>query len=493
MDASAQGKIFEKANGCANVILAATAVASFGVWFYCIYYYVWTGIRQFNSALDIALFLSLLPAVALLALAALRLSPARKISATLIWSSTLASIYALEALFALRPSLLGDTGLDTATGNKYERRQMAAGFGVKFDTRDLIEVLIDAKARGVDAVPAVFPAALLEQQPGGSLKSAVRIKNREVLPLGGVSNKISVLCNESGEYTVYQSDEHGFHNPKGLWKSDRLAIAVVGDSFAHGFCVPSENNFVSLIRRRYPATLSLGMGGNGPLLELASLKEFLPLLKPKVVLWAYFEKNDWTELRDEARSPLLLRYLQSNFRQDLVSIQADLDQALLAYIEKETRKAILRLQARNNPNSFDKLTAMAKLSALRSGLGLASSQRKLEEQNAPAPGTADMALFRAVLQNAKATVETWGGTLYFLYLPPWERYAAPLSAKQNREEVLQTAANLKIPIIDLHATFQSHGDPLSLFPFRRSGHYNLAGNQVIADAALKRLTAEPIL
>jgi hypothetical protein len=248
-----------------------------------------------------------------------------------------------------------------------------------------------------------------------------------------------------------------------------------------------------LIRRRHPATLSLGLGGNGPLLELASLKEFLPLLKPKVVLWAYFEKNDWTELRNEARSPLLLRYLKSNFRQDLVSIQADLDQALLAYIEKETRKALLRLQARNNPNSFDKWTAIAKLSALRSGLGLASSQRKSEEQNAPTDGTADLALFCAVLQNAKAAVETWGGTLYFVSLPPWERYAIPPSAEQNREEVLETVTNLKIPIIDLHATFQSHGDPLSLFPFRRSGHYNLAGNQVIADAALKRLAAEPIL
>jgi hypothetical protein len=153
VEASAQDKIFEKANRSANVILTATAVASFGAWSYCIYYYVWTGIRQFNSALDIALFLSLPPAVALLALAALRLSPARKVSATLIWSSTLVSIYALEALFALRPSLLGGTVFDAATGNKHERRQTAASFGVKFDT--LVEMLIDAKARGVDAVPAV--------------------------------------------------------------------------------------------------------------------------------------------------------------------------------------------------------------------------------------------------------------------------------------------------------------------------------------------------
>jgi hypothetical protein len=60
-------------------------------------------------------------------------------------------------------------------------------------------------------------------------------------------------------------------------------------------------------------------------------------------------------------------------------------------------------------------------------------------------------------------------------------------AIQNREEVLQTAASLKIPIIDIHAAFQSHGDPLSLFPFRRSGHYSIEGNQILAAAVLGRL------
>ena len=467
---------------------APQQLVSFGVWCYCVYHYVWTGFRQFDSALNIVLFICLPLVLALLALISLRLSPAAKVSIALLWSSAMASIYALEALIALWPSLLGSAALNAAPEkDKNEIGQVPASFGVKFDTREVIEVVIDARARGVDAVPAVFPADLLERQPGGSLKSAIRIGNTEVLPLGGVSSKLSVLCNESGDYTVYQSDEHGFHNPKGLWKSNQVDIAVVGDSFAHGFCVPSEKNFVSLIRGRYPATLSLGMGGNGPLLELATLKEFLPFLKPKIVLWAYFEKNDWTELRDEARSPLLLRYLKSNFRQDLISLQTDLDRALLAYIEEEKPKALLRLQARKTPNALRKFAEIAKLSTLRSRLGLVSSRRESEEQSTHGHGTADMALFRAVLQQAKAAVETWGGTFYFLYLPPWERYAAPRMAIQNREEVLQTAASLKIPIIDIHAAFQSHGDPLSLFPFRRSGHYNIEGNQILAAAVLKRL------
>ena len=61
-------------------------------------------------------------------------------------------------------------------------------------------------------------------------------------------------------------------------------IASVGDSWVNGFCVPSDKNFVALIRKYYPATLSLGENGNGPLAELATLEEYLPSLKPKVML-----------------------------------------------------------------------------------------------------------------------------------------------------------------------------------------------------------------
>ncbi|HEY2918246.1 MAG TPA: hypothetical protein VGK77_04540, partial [Candidatus Binatia bacterium] len=314
---------------------------SLGAWAYSIYYYVWPGVRQFGSAFDIVLFICCPPVVASLVFASLRLSPASRVGLAMLCLSTVASLYAAEVLLRLSP-LLGTrvraatTSVDGASAErKNEIRRLAEKFGVKFDTRDRIEVLMDAQARGIDAVPAVYPSALLEPQQGGPLKSIIRINSAEVLPLGGISNKMSVLCNETGDYVFYQSDEHGFHNPKGLWNSARLDLAVVGDSFAHRFCVPSHQHFISLIRGHYPTTLSLGMGGYGPLLELATLKEFLPSLKPKIILWAYFEKNDLIELRNETRSPLLLQYLKPDFRQGLISRQGEIDQALLGYVEKE--------------------------------------------------------------------------------------------------------------------------------------------------------------
>ena len=79
--------------------------------------------------------------------------------------------------------------------------------------------------------------------------------------------------------------------PRGLYQPETLDIAVIGDSFAQGACVPSARNAVALIRKSYPNILNLGSGGNGPLLELASLKEFAAPLKPRIVLWFYFEND----------------------------------------------------------------------------------------------------------------------------------------------------------------------------------------------------------
>jgi hypothetical protein len=490
-------KIPEKAIVVANVFMTAIGVISLGAWTYSIYYYVWTGVRQFGSAFDIVLFICCPPVVASLVFASLRLNAVARVGLAMFCLSTVASLYAAEVLLRLFPSLLGialrpatTTSVDGASEErKNEIRRLAEKFGVKFDTRDRIEVLIDAQTRGIDAVPAVYPSALLEPQQGGSLKSIIRIKGAEVLPLGGISNKTSVLCNETGDYIFYQSDEHGFHNPKGLWKSDRVDLTVLGDSFAHGFCVPSDKHFIAFIREHYPATLSLGLGGNGPLLELATLKEFLPSLRPKIILWVYFEKNDLIELRDETRAPLLLQYLKPDFRQGLISRQGEIDQALLAYVEKEKSRAVRRMHETNNRRQmtdYKKFAETAKLSAVRSTLGLVSIQETQQKQGAGADQAAGMALFRAVLLQAKITAETWGGSLYFLYLPQWERYALP-SVKQNREQVLEIVANLKIPVIDLHGAFESHGHPLSLFPFRRSGHYNTDGNRLLAETVLKRL------
>jgi len=51
----------------------------------------------------------------------------------------------------------------------------------------------------------------------------------------------------------------------------------------------------------------------------------------------------------------------------------------------------------------------------------------------------------------------------------------------ERKEVLAMVRELNINIIDASELFDSHGDPLSLFPLRVRGHYNSDGYKLIAD------------
>ena len=137
-----------------------------------------------------------LPAIlAILLFASLRLKPAYKINVALSCLSLVAAIYATEILL---PSI-ADT------------------FGLKpDDTRTLLEAVIDLHTIGVDAVPAMAPMfTFSREQDDGTRRSFININGAEVFPLAGVANKFTVFCNEMGEYTNYESDEHGFNNPRG--------------------------------------------------------------------------------------------------------------------------------------------------------------------------------------------------------------------------------------------------------------------------------------
>ena len=101
-----------------------------------------------------------------------------------------------------------------------------------------------------------------------------------------------------------------------------------------------------------------------------------------------------------------------------------------------------------------------------------------------------MDLFREILSQAKRRVDTWGGQLYFVYLPEWARYSDYTSwGKSERNRVLTMVESLGIPIVDIDPAFRATGDPLSLFPFRGLGHYNETGHRLVAEEVLRSLSA----
>jgi hypothetical protein len=235
---------------------------------------------------------------------------------------------------------------------------------------------------------------------------------------------------------------------------------------------------------------------------LATLKEYARPLRPRVVLWFYFEGNDLYDMGLERDSPLLMRYMEGEFSQGLLTRQAEIDRALGAYVESAMAKSAKRLEDQlvgitRKPKDIRWLGTLPlqaiKLGSIRSRLGLVSGDLCSPGVDPRTASATELDLFRSVLLRAQEAVQAWGGTLYFVFLPEWPRYASPQQANPNREQVLAVARSLGLPVIDIHPVFQAHPDPLTLFPFRQDGHYAEAGHRVVAEEVLRAISASRVL
>lgn len=440
--------------------------------------------------------------VGLVLVAVSRMRTMLKVNLALLLFSTVVSAYAGEAfvgyvLFShtrFKATDWMNFPFDWNTRLAVDRFKEEKYRNAGFDMRPRMEVIQDLRSRGVHAVPHVFPTILFDVSEQHVWSSRFTVENQELLPLGGLSRSTTVLCNESGEYLIYDADEYGFHNPIGLWK-EGVQVLALGDSFIHGACVPSKDNLVSVIRSRYPATISLGISGNGPLTELATLKEYGPFLKPKATLWFYYEDNDFRDLDTrEKYAPVLMKYLEPSFSQHLVNRQEEIDRLLSKYVEDSIETTL------SSP-SFH-LEKFLKLQHLRESIRALLEKKKtaygvstelvdqIRKDGAPAKKE-DRDLYGRILQEANATVTAWGGQLYFVYLPGWNRYGIPELASQNRDAVLTLVHDLGLPTIDIHLAFANHPDPLSLFPSRRYAHYNVAGHKLAGEEVITVLVSQP--
>jgi hypothetical protein len=478
----------------ATLILVAAALACLFVASYYTYYYAWSGRRQFTSWIGALVYCILPAALTILLLLSLRLRASHRVNLALFVCSVGVSVYALEILLTVWLSLPSVR----AAEERKVRAAAARAAGVEFDARSERQVVQDLVSQGLDAIPSIFPQAFLQEQPDGTIRSPLSVDGSELFPLAAIANRLVVLCNETGRFVTFRSDQHGFNNPSRLWANAPVDAVVVGDSFVHGYCV--ENNVVTFIREQYPTTLNLGIEGNGPLVILATIKEYARLVKPKRVLWLHYEGNDLKDLNAERESPLLRRYLTKAFSQNLATRQAQIDRALTDYLQTISGKSGLSIKLEELSDLFrhpgqlsKKAGSIMKLVRTRQRLGLVYG-RKDETQAATAVAGAvrdhdrsRTALLYDVLVEAKRSVGEWGGKLYFVYLPTWDRYGSMILTRE-RDDVLSTAHRAGLPVVDIHSTFTRQQDPLSLFPFRLPGHYTEEGNRLVAEEILQAIT-----
>jgi len=331
----------------------------------------------------------------------------------------------------------------------------------KYNKKNKLEIYNDLKKINNKIVMAIYP------------RSHLKDKNK-ILPLSGISNSKTLFCNENG-YSVYESDRYGFNNPDKEWDQNEIEYVLVGDSNTHGACVNRPNDIASVLRTlSNKSALNLGYYLNAPLIEYATLREYLTSNVKKVV-WIYFG-NDIIDLNDELNNKILKNYLNSNdFTQNLKSKQNEIDDLAIAKLLTKLEKGKALYTVREREDKFTSLLIkFIKINYLRNSLFLSPrSEKKLLQD------------FKKILKLTKDLTAKNNSKLFFVYLPGYlhytdnDYYSSYLSVKKIVNE-------LNIPFIDLHseAFFEKEQSPEKFYA-RKGGHYNEEGYRKAAETIYK--------
>jgi len=206
--------------------------------------------------------------------------------------------------------------------------------------------------------------------------------------------------------------------------------------------------------------LNLGQSSTGPLIQYATLREYLPP-NIKNVLWLYYEGNDLSDLENELKNNILKKYLSNKkFKQDLKFKQTQVDQFLTTYLEREREK--------ERERKIIKIIKFIKLLNIRS---------LLFTQPQPEPQLSEL---KIILNLANELVNSHNGKLYFVYLPKFDRYTKLLK-KDYKQQIKKKVIDLGIEFIDIDdEVFKKEKNPSKLFPFEKYNHYTVEAYKIIA-------------
>ncbi|MFO0592416.1 MAG: phage holin family protein [Polyangiaceae bacterium] len=420
----------------------------------------------------------------------------------------------VSVVLVLVPAMLAVGGFEFMMGRRRPRDGTAAlQRGLTFDSRGLFEVVHDMQKKDATVQSFMIPRALLTHNLNAPRWAdeaiahtvrpdwGVKVDGVQTLPFAGVSNRTTVFCNEGGYWAVYDSDEHGFNNPKGIWGAPPLDVAILGDSYSQGACVPQNKITAAFVRKKFPKTLTFGMCANGPLMEYADFREFVTELKPKVVLWVYYN-NDLSDMNVETQSELLMRYVNDDtFKQNLASRQAGVDKALDDYLNAfgptapawPSALGSVGLTRESTPLFLQDVVMREGHSSFAAFLRLdwftnAISTRLLEKNFFAAEPRWD--LFKKVLTKTRETTESWGGKAYFVYLPDAFYMSKKVKMEEpNRKGVLQAAHDAGMKVIDVHEVFMALPDPEKMRPHYEA-HFTEEGFELVGKTINDALTAD---
>ncbi len=286
------------------------------------------------------------------------------------------------------------------------------------------------------------------------------------------------------------TDRHGLNNPDAVFDQP-VRVAVVGDSFIHGYCVPPGQDIVSRVRARVPGTVNMAVTGTGPLFQLALVGRHVAAVQPDHVVACFYEGNDLRDLPGELRSPWLATGLDpgTDFgpspakAETLARVEAlnrrhrageALDPRLLGALRQELGWRDLV----SNPTMLRNFAALGLTSGML-GIGYGRAPTHLEE-------------YTAIMRRTRAIVDGWGGRLHLCYLPSRQRFglvSSHYAFDVIRDRILGVAAELGLDVVDVTGQLAEHPAPRSLYS--SDGHFSIEGSALAAEVLADHLAALP--
>ena len=375
----------------------------------------------------------------------------------IIFLSVILSLYFFESFLLIKEKVELSQKIQSFKNNT----------GKDFDKRTKLEIYEDLKQKDKN-ITISFNAW-----------SKMFLNKKDIFPLSGLSNKKSIHCNENGYYSIYSSDRYGFNNPDEEWDKKNLDYLVVGDSFVHGACVNRPNDISSVLRSLSGnSALNLGISGNGPLTEYATLREYI---KPNIkkIIWIYYEGYDLQDLIFERNNFILKKYLKDKkFSQDLKKNNKKKDEV----VERITNIELARISEKYKD---DKRLKYKILKFIR----LDKTKNSINFENTYSPSIDDSVFkdFEKILKQSKDLSINNGSKFYFVYLPEYYRYTKKYN-EDNYEKILEITNKLNISTIDLKKElFDKEESPSKLFPFELGGHLTIEGYKKVTEKIYENL------
>ena len=298
------------------------------------------------------------------------------------------------------------------------------------------------------------------------------LEEEKFIPLSTISDSLMISCNELGYYQIFKTDKYGFVNNNENYKKIIDSI-LIGDSFGLSECVNNKNSIIFNINKSNLNSISLSQSNTGPLFQFAILKEYGLGLNPKNIFWFYYEGNDFTDLNNEIKWPILFKYFEdNNFRQNLKNNQLKINQSILSNYSKY-----------KNPEKefYLSIKNLIKLYNIRN---LLNWDRTIYNE---IPN-----IYKKIILKTHEITKAKGINLFIIYLPEFYRYKyferINHDAHKGKKKLLDFLDENKINYIDLNEDLFKN-DKASIKYFandKYNSHYNEEGYFEISKILIKQ-------